>query len=108
MNKNFLLIASGLLVAALTLAVVLLVRQPAPTVAATADPALHFDQDAGTEERIRALEAAVAGLAEGCRVLRDVEKDSVLTYADIELPVGRLADELRAEQNQRFDVPSLA
>ncbi len=60
MNKNFLLIASGLLVAALTLAVVLLVRQPAPIVASTADPALHFDQDAGTEERIRALEAAVA------------------------------------------------
>ena len=60
MNKNLLLIASGLLAAGLALAVVLLVREPAPVAAPAADPALHFDQSAGTEERIRALEAAVA------------------------------------------------
>jgi predicted homoserine dehydrogenase-like protein len=39
------------------------------------------------------------GLAEGCRLVRDVACDSVITYADIELPEGRLADRLRAEQN---------
>ena len=35
------------------------------------------------------------GLAEGCRLLRDIPKDQVLTYQDIELPEGRLCDRLR-------------
>ena len=38
------------------------------------------------------------GLAEGCRLKRDVPKDRALTYDDIDLPDGRLADALRAEQ----------
>ncbi len=38
------------------------------------------------------------GVAEGCRLLRDVAKDAVLTYDDVELPPGRLVDELRAAQ----------
>ena len=42
------------------------------------------------------------GLAEGCRLLRDIPKDQVLTYADIALPEGRLCDKLREEQNQHF------
>ena len=42
------------------------------------------------------------GLAEGCRLKRDLAKDEVLTYADVELPEGRLCDRLRAEQNARF------
>ena len=42
------------------------------------------------------------GLAEGCRLKRDVAKDEVLTYADVEVPEGRLADELRAEQTSLF------
>ena len=42
------------------------------------------------------------GLAEGCRLKRDVAKDQVLTYADVELPAGRLCDKLRAEQNAHF------
>jgi predicted homoserine dehydrogenase-like protein len=42
------------------------------------------------------------GLVEGCRLRRDVTKDEVLTYADVELPEGRLADELRAEQYRHF------
>lgn len=42
------------------------------------------------------------GLAEGCRLKRDVPKDAALTYEDIELPAGRLCDELRAEQNARW------
>lgn len=42
------------------------------------------------------------GLVEGCRLLRAIEKDSVLTYDDVELPAGRIADELRAEQYRRF------
>lgn len=42
------------------------------------------------------------GLADGCRLKRDVAKDQVLTYADVELPAGRLCDKLRAEQNAHF------
>ncbi len=42
------------------------------------------------------------GLVEGCRLLRDVPKDSALTYADVALPAGRLADQLRAEQYSVF------
>ena len=42
------------------------------------------------------------GLAEGCRLVRDVPRDEVLTYDDVELPAGRLADELRAEQDARY------
>lgn len=38
------------------------------------------------------------GVAEGCRVLRDIPKDTVLTYDDVELPGGRLVDRLRVEQ----------
>jgi predicted homoserine dehydrogenase-like protein len=42
------------------------------------------------------------GLAEGCILKRDVPKDQVLTYDDVELPPGRLCDQLRAEQNALF------
>ena len=42
------------------------------------------------------------GLVEGCKLKRDVKKDAVLTYSDVELPPGRLADRLRAEQYRHF------
>ena len=42
------------------------------------------------------------GLVEGCRLVRSLAKDSVLTYDDVELPAGRLADRLRAEQYKLF------
>jgi predicted homoserine dehydrogenase-like protein len=42
------------------------------------------------------------GLVEGCRLVRDVAKDQVLTYHDVTLPSGRLADRLRAEQYRHF------
>ncbi len=42
------------------------------------------------------------GLAEGCCLKRDISKDQVLTYDDIELPKGRLCDRLRIEQDKHF------
>jgi predicted homoserine dehydrogenase-like protein len=42
------------------------------------------------------------GLVEGCRLRRGVPRDQVLTYDDVELPPGRLADRLYAEQEERF------
>ena len=42
------------------------------------------------------------GLVESCRLLQDIAKDSVITYNDVALPAGRLADRLRAEQYCKF------
>jgi predicted homoserine dehydrogenase-like protein len=43
------------------------------------------------------------GLAEGCRLRRDVAKDQVLTYDDVDVPPGRVCDHLRSEQAAHFD-----
>ena len=42
------------------------------------------------------------GLAEGCVLTRDVPRDATLTYADVNVPPGRLIDQLRAEQDRIF------
>ncbi len=42
------------------------------------------------------------GVAIGCTLRRDVAKDQVLTYDDVELPTGRLIDQLRTEQAAYF------
>jgi len=42
------------------------------------------------------------GLSEGCRLKRDVVKDRVVTYEDVELPKTRMRDSLRKEQNDHF------
>jgi predicted homoserine dehydrogenase-like protein len=44
------------------------------------------------------------GLAEGCRLKRDLPRDAVLTYDDVEFPEGRLIDRLRAEQDALYPV----
>jgi predicted homoserine dehydrogenase-like protein len=42
------------------------------------------------------------GLAEGCRLRRDIARDQIIGYDDVELPSGRLCDALRAEQDELF------
>jgi predicted homoserine dehydrogenase-like protein len=42
------------------------------------------------------------GLAEGCRLRRDLPRDTVLTYDDVVHPTGRLIDRLRSEQDSMF------
>jgi predicted homoserine dehydrogenase-like protein len=42
------------------------------------------------------------GLAEGCRLKRDIQRDEVLRYSDVDVPPGRLSDTLRLEQNSYF------
>jgi len=42
------------------------------------------------------------GLSEGGRLVREGPRDQASTYADIELPPGRLCDKLRAEQTTHF------
>lgn len=55
--------------------------------------------DVTAEERLLPI-----GVAEGCRLVRDIAKDAVLTYADVELPGGRLVDRLREEQAAELPV----
>ena len=62
----------------------------------------HTYGEAEAYDVSRAEELLPIGLAEGCKLLRDVRKDEALTYADVELPEGRLVDQLRAEQDEAF------
>ena len=48
------------------------------------------------------------GLVEGCRLNTDLPKDRVITFDDVELPAGRLADRLYAEQCAAFTVDAPA
>ncbi len=50
----------------------------------------------------RAQNLLPIGLAEGCRLKHDLAKDTLLTFADVELPPGRLCDRLWREQIARF------
>jgi len=42
------------------------------------------------------------GLSEGCRLAVNILKDHEITYADVELPLGRICDTLRSEQTAYF------
>jgi len=42
------------------------------------------------------------GLSEECNIICDIPKDQAITYADVELPSGRLCNKLRVEQNTYF------
>lgn len=53
-------------------------------------------------EVVQAENLLPMGLAEGCRLTRDIPRDQVLTYQDVDVPEGRLCDKLRAEQNAHF------
>ncbi len=44
------------------------------------------------------------GIAEGAKLKRDVAKDQVLTYADVDLPTDSVAGRLRAEQDALFEL----
>jgi predicted metalloprotease with PDZ domain len=60
MNRRVIVIALSLAAVIAAAAVVFLVREPLPNESATAIPSNYFDQSAATEDRIFALEAAVA------------------------------------------------
>ena len=42
------------------------------------------------------------GVSEGCRLKRNIAKDQLVTYADVDLPKDRLCDKLRKEQDDYF------
>jgi predicted homoserine dehydrogenase-like protein len=62
---------------------------------------MTYGEAVNTEE-MRDLRYLPEGLVEGCRLRRDIKKDTVICYADVDLPPGRLADRLRAEQYSHF------
>lgn len=47
------------------------------------------------------------GLSEGCTLKRDIPKDQAISYEDVEVPDGRLCDELREEQVDYFNLQSV-
>jgi predicted homoserine dehydrogenase-like protein len=66
----------------------------------------HYYGEAERADVTDAERLLPVGVAEGCRLLRAVAKDEALTYDDVELPAGRLVDELR--QVQRALLPLVA
>jgi predicted homoserine dehydrogenase-like protein len=60
--------------------------------------------EAVNSPEMRAERYLPEGLVEGCKLKRDIAKDEVIRYDDVELPPGRLADTLRTEQYEHFDV----
>ena len=58
--------------------------------------------EAVTEAERRQGRYLPEGLVEGCRLRRAIARDAVLTFDDVDLPSGRLADRLYAEQMERF------
>ena len=58
--------------------------------------------EAVNSDEMRAARYLPEGLVEGCVLRRAIPKDAVLTYDDVTLPPGRLADALRAEQYAHF------
>ena len=62
----------------------------------------HYYGEAERADVTHAERLLPLGLAEGCQLRRNVPKDGVIGYADVEVPGGRLVDRLRAEQDVRF------
>ncbi len=58
----------------------------------------HYYGQAERADVTRTERLLPVGVAEGCVLRRDVPKDTTLTYDDVELPAGRLVDELRERQ----------
>jgi predicted homoserine dehydrogenase-like protein len=52
----------------------------------------------------RRVHALSMGLSEGCRMRKNIGKDQLITYDDVELPKDRLRDRLRREQDEYFSI----
>jgi len=53
----------------------------------------------------RSVAALPIGLSEGCTLLRNISKDDVISFDDVESPSGGVADALWREQNARWPLP---
>jgi predicted homoserine dehydrogenase-like protein len=50
----------------------------------------------------RSMNALPIGLSEGCVLRRNISKDSVLAFDDVDVPKGRIIDRLWREQDERW------
>ncbi len=62
---------------------------------------MTYGEAANTSE-MREQKYLPEGLVQGCTLKRDIQKDTVITYDDVTLPEGRLADKMRTEQYTHF------
>ncbi len=62
--------------------------------------------EAVNSDEMRSARYLPEGLVQGCTLLRDVAKDSVIAYDDVRLPADRIADRLREEQYAKFGQPA--
>jgi predicted homoserine dehydrogenase-like protein len=58
--------------------------------------------EAANADEMSGMRLLPEGLVVGCRLKRPIPKDQALTYNGLELPKGRIADTLRAEQYRHF------
>jgi predicted homoserine dehydrogenase-like protein len=54
-------------------------------------------------EVVQAQDLLPMGVAEGCQLNKDIQKDQVITYKDVTLPDNRLIDQLIDEQRRYFN-----
>lgn len=86
MSRSFVIIATSLAAGVAAATIVLLARQPESAVGSVVDPSGYFDQSAATEDRIGALEAAVAEERNARQLLED---ELQILYAEVD----RLSEE---------------
>ncbi len=43
---------------------------------------------------VRSADLLPMGLSPGCRLIRDIHRDEPISYSDVQLPAGRLSDQL--------------
>ena len=101
MNSKVIVIAISLVAVIAAAAVVFLVREPLPNESATAIPSSYFDQSAATEDRVFALEAAVAQ-ERNARLLLEEELQALYDELDqIRSGSDEVSEELDAEVQQQ-------
>jgi predicted homoserine dehydrogenase-like protein len=54
----------------------------------------------------RAMAALPIGMSEGCRLLRDIPKDAVLSFDDVKMPRSELIEALWQEQGAKWPLPT--
>jgi C-terminal processing protease CtpA/Prc len=101
MNNKVIVIAISLVAVIAAAAVVFSVREPLPNESATAIPSNYFDQSAATEDRVFALEAAVAA-ERNARLLLEDEMQALYDELDqIRSGSDEVSEELDAEVQQQ-------
>ena len=101
MNSRIVVIALSLVAVVAAAAVVFSVREPLPNESATAIPSSYFDQSAATEDRVFALEAAVAQ-ERNARLLLEEELQALYDELDqIRSGSDEVSEELDAEVQQQ-------